>query len=140
MIRAQYHNRIEVVRGKVVRYVQAVWPATRTHSAGKLDVYRVDEDGNQEVRNLCYIPISGYMVEYPELVQPWATPLMNVRKFSEQSYGFFDDMDVKDVTETITQIHPEFKYTLQKAGHYTLTQAMNLLIEWKVNPKTELLV
>lgn len=143
MIRAQYHNRIEVVREKVVRYVQAVWPATRTHSAGKLDVYRVDEDGNQEVRNLCYMPISGYMVEYPEkrkLVQPWATPLMNVRKFSEQSCDFFDDMDVKDVTETITQIHPEFKYTLQKAGHYTLTQAMNLLIEWKVNPKTELLV
>lgn len=143
MIRAQYHNRIEVVRGKVVRYVQAVWPATRTHSAGKLDVYRVDEDGKQEVRNLYYTPISGYMVEYPEkrkLVQPWGTPLMNVRKFSEQSCDFFDDMDVKDVTETITQIHPEFKYTLQKADHYTLTQAMNLLIEWKVNPKTELLV
>ncbi|WP_298767503.1 PcfJ domain-containing protein [uncultured Fibrobacter sp.] len=143
MIRTQYHNRIEIVRGKVFRYVRAVWPATRSHGAGEIDVYRLDEDGNQQVRNLCYIPISGYMVDFPDKgrkVENWATPIMNVRRFSEDGYGFFDDMDVNDVYDTITRVHPEFKYTLQKADHYTLTQAMNLLIEWKVNPKTELLV
>lgn len=143
MIRAQYLNRIEIVRGKVFRYVRAVWPATRSHGAGEIDVYRLDEDGNQQVRNLCYIPISGYMVDFPDKgrkVDNWATPIMNVRRFSEDGYGFFDDMDGNDVYDTITRVHPEFRYTLQKAGNVSITHAMNLLIEWKLNPKTELLV
>lgn len=142
MVRAQYHNHIRVEDGHVVRYVCAVWPDTRRREGGELDVYRIYDDGREEARNLCYIPICGYMVDPPEKGEkpyPWSRLLLNSRAFRNDNYSFFDDW-AKEGLEKMVKTYPEFKYTLQKAGEVRLAEAMRLLIDWIRNPKTELLV
>ena len=142
MVRAQYHNHIRIENGHVVRYVCAVWPATRKREGGELDVYRIDDEGHEEVRNLCYIPICGYMVDPPEKgykPYPWSVPCVNCRAFREENFCFFDWF-AKEGKEKMVEAYPEFRYTLQKAGEVRLAEAMRLLIDWKKNPKTELLV
>lgn len=142
MVRAQYHNHIRIENGHVVRYVCAVWPATRKREGGELDVYRIDDEGREEVRNLCYIPICGYMVDPPEKgykPYPWSVPGSNCRAFREENVCFFDWF-AKEGKEKMIEVYPEFRYTLQKAGEVRLAEAMRLLIDWKRDPKTELLV
>ena len=142
MVRAQYHNHIRIENGHVVRYVCAVWPATRKREGGELDVYRIDDEGREEVRNLCYIPICGYMVDPPEKgykPYPWSVPGSNCRAFREENVCFFD-WYAKEGKDKMVEVYPEFRYTLQKAGEVRLAEAMRLLIDWKKEPKTELLV
>lgn len=142
MVRAQYHNHIRIENGHVVRYVCAVWPATSKREGGELDVYRIDDEGREEVRNLCYIPICGYMVDAPEKgykPYPWSVPGLNCMAFREENVCFFDWF-AKEGKEKMVEVYPEFRYTLQKAGEVRLAEAMRLLIDWKKEPKTELLV
>jgi hypothetical protein len=142
MVRAQYHNHIRIEDGHVVRYVCAVWPATRKREGGELDVYRIDDEGREEVRNLCYIPICGYMVDPPEKgykPYPWSVTYTSCKAFKEDNVGHFD-WSAKEGLEKMVQVYPEFRYTLQKAGEVRLAEAMRLLIDWKKEPKTELLV
>jgi len=142
MVRAQYRNHIRIENGHVVRYVCAVWPSTRKREGGELDVYRIDDEGREEVRNLCYIPICGYMVDPPEKnckPYPWSVPGVICRAFREENVCFFD-WSAKEGKEKMVEAYPDFRYTLQKAGKTRLAEAMRLLIDWKKNPKTELLV
>ena len=142
MVRAQYHNHIRIENGHVVRYVCAVWAATRKREGGELDVYRIDDEGREQVRNLCYIPICGYMVDTPakgEKPYPWSYPMSNCRSFREDNCSFFDD-SATEAEAKMVEVYPEFRYTLQKAGEVRLAEAMRLLIDWKRYPKTELLV
>ena len=142
MVRAQYHNHIRIENGHVVRFVYAVWPSTHKREGGTLDIYRIDDEGREQVRNLCFIPICGYMVDPPakgEKPYPWSYPMLNLKSFREDNYSFFDDL-ATEAKEKMVEVYPDFRYTLQKAGEVRLAEAMRLLIDWKRNPKTELLV
>lgn len=139
MIRASFTDYITAQCGKVVRYVLASWPATRTHSDGSIEVYRIDEDGKEEIRHLDYRPITGYLVDMDFEDDRWYNISGNCRAMRTGSICFSGQISKKEAADMV-KIHPEFKYTLQKAGTLYPAAAMRLLIAWKKDHKTELLV
>ena len=60
MIKASFTDYISKCKEMVVRYVVATWPATRSHAAGRMTVYREFENGKKQVRRLCYHTIAGW--------------------------------------------------------------------------------
>lgn len=104
-----------------------------------MDVYRIDENGTEYVRdNLYNFCIGGYFVDL-EGRKTWSKIDGGVPGLKSGSC-----MRPEPLTETqkatMVELHPEFKWTLQKAGNVTCARAMTLLMAWKRNPKTELLV
>lgn len=139
MIRADFTDYIAAQYGKVVRYVVATWPATRTHDKGSVEVYKIDEDGNEKVRYLEYIPVCGYMVDLDYRDGSWykiSWGCKALRTGANVRPAWLNESE----REAIIKVHPEFKWTLQKAGAITPSYAMKLLIAWKKDNKTELLV
>ena len=139
MIRASFSDYIAIKDGKVVRYVLASWPATRTHDRGNIEVYKIDEDGNEKVRYLDYRPISGYMVDLDFNDDTWYN-ISGCCKALRTGSNVHSMPLTEDETAYILKVHPEFKWTLQKAGTITPAKAMKLLTAWKKDHKTELLV
>ena len=139
MIRATFTDYIASQDGKVVRYVLASWPATRTHGKGSVEVYYIDEDGKEKVRYLDYRPVCGYMVDLDFKDDTWYNISGSCRALRTGANIYSSPISEKE-TEAILKIHPEFKWTLQKAGQVKPAKAMKLLIAWKKDHKTELLV
>lgn len=138
MIKAKFTDNIAEINGRIVRNVIATWPATRSHGRGSVSVFREFEDGKKQVRKLCYVPISGYMIDDRE-PSTWCKPVLECRALSrgENVYGsYLTDSEV----ETIINVHPEFRYTLKKAGNVNCAKAMLLLQQWLKDRKVELLV
>lgn len=139
MIRADFTDYIAAQDGKVVRYVVATWPATRTHDRGSVEVYKIDEDGNEKVRYLDYSPVCGYMVDLDFKNDAWyniSGSCKALRTGANVHPAWLNESE----REAIIKVHPEFKWTLQKAGAIRPSYAMKLLIAWKKDHKTELLV
>ena len=142
MIRATYSDFITAEDGRIVRHVVASWPATRTHAEGELEVYRMDDEGGEVVRCLCFMPIVGYMVE-PSASREWFPPNINCGAFrnGEICYRTAGYSISERERERILDIYPDFKWTLAKdTHHHSPAYVMRLLMSWKRNPKTELLV
>lgn len=139
MIHAQFTDYIVVQDGKVVRYVEARWPATKTHSAGNVTVYRIDDEGTEKVRYLDYRPICGYMVDLDFEDDTWYNISGSCRALRTGANVCSSPLTEKE-TRGILTVYPEFKWTLQKAGQVNPAQAMKLLIAWKKDYRTELLV
>ena len=138
MIRAEFTDYITAQDGRVVRYVEARWPATRSHKAGRTTVYREFENGKKQVRKLCFHPIAGYMVDEGDL-SSWTSAILECRALSDGYNVYGHDLSEEEIA-TITEAHPEFRWTLQKAGECNCAKAMRLLQQWLKNPKVELLV
>lgn len=138
MIKATFTDYISKYRGKIVRYVVATWPATRSHKAGRTTVYREFENGKKQVRRLCYHPIAGYMVDESDL-SSWTSAILECRALSD-GYNVYGHALRDDEVAIITELHPNFKWTLQKAGECNCAKAMKLLQQWQKNPKVEFLV
>ena len=142
MIRATYSDFITTEDGRIVRHVVASWGATRTHGEGELEVYRMDDEGHEKVRCLAFMPIGGYMVE-PQAPREWAKPIMNCNAFRNgdicyRTGGYSIDDAERD---RILAVYPDFKWTLQKdTHHHSPAYVMRLLIAWKKDNRTELLV
>lgn len=139
MIRAQFTDYIVAQGGKIVRYVKASWPATRSHNRGKVEVYRIDEDGEEKIRYLDYRPVAGYMVDMDFETDEWYNISGNCRALRTGTNVWSTPL-TDDEKDAILTVHPEFKWTLQKAGEVRPAKAMKLLIAWKKDHKTELLV
>lgn len=137
MIRAYFYDYITVEDGKVVRYVEAHWPATKTHTAGNVNVYRIDDDGKEQVRYLDYRPISGYLVDLDFKDDTWYN--VSCRALRTGANVCSLPLTEKE-TRGILTVYPEFKWTLQKAGQVNPAEAMKLLFAWKKDHRTELLV
>lgn len=138
MIKAKFTDNIAEINGRIVRNVIATWPATRSHGRGSVSVFREFEDGKKQVRKLCYVPISGYMIDDRE-PSTWCNPVLECRALSrgDNVYGsYLTDSEV----ETIINVHPDFRYTLKKAGNVNCAKAMLLLQQWLKDRKVELLV
>ena len=138
MIKASFTDYISKCKGMVVRYVVATWPATRSHKAGRTTVYREFENGKKQVRRLCYHTIAGYMVDEHD-ARWWTSPIMECRSLSNGYNVCGHDLSEEEIA-TITEAHPEFRWTLQKAGECNCAKAMRLLQQWLKNPNVELLV
>ena len=142
MIRATYSDFITAEDGRIVRHVVASWGATRTHGNGELEVYRMDDEGHEKVRCLCFMPICGYMVE-PAAPKEWFNPNINCGAFRNgdicyRTGGYSIDDAERD---RILAVYPDFKWTLQKdTHHHSPAYVMRLLIAWKKDHRTELLV
>lgn len=139
MYHAEFTDFITVEDGKVVRYVEARWPATKTHSAGNVTVYRINDDGKEQVRYLDYRPICGYMVDLEFEDDSWYNVSGSCRALRTGANVFSSPLTEKE-TRGILTVYPEFKWTLQKAGQVNPAKAMKLLIAWKKDNRTELLV
>lgn len=139
MYHANFTDFITVEDGKVVRYVEARWPATKTHTAGNVTVYRIDDDGKEQVRYLDYRPICGYMVDLDFEDDTWYNVSGSCRALCTGANVFSSPLTEKE-TRGILTVYPDFKWTLQKAGQVNPAKAMKLLIAWKKDHRTELLV
>lgn len=138
MTRAEFSDYIVNQCGKITRYVVGEFRKTRAHAAGKSEVYRIDEDGIEHVRNLYISMYGGYFVE-PSLRERWCKiegGCPGMKSGSSMHSGRLTDAEKKAIVEA----HPEFRWTLQKAGRISKADAMRILTAWKRNPKTELLV
>lgn len=138
MTRAEFSDYIVNQCGKITRYVVGEFRKTRAHAAGKSEVYRIDEDGIEHVRNLYISMYGGYFVE-PSLRERWCKiegGCPGMKSGSSMHSGRLTDAEKKAIVEA----HPEFRWTLQKAGNISKAEAMRILTAWKRNPKTELLV
>ena len=108
MIRAEFTDYITAQDGRVVRYVEARWPATRSHKAGRTTVYREFENGKKQVRKLCFHPIAGYMVDEGDL-SSWTSAILECRALSD-GYNVYGH----DLSEEETQKRE--KIDLRKMG------------------------
>ena len=70
MTRAEFTDYIVNQCGTITRYVVGEWKKTRSHGSGKSEVYRIDEDGVEYVRNLYISLYGGYFIE-PSLREKW---------------------------------------------------------------------
>lgn len=138
MIKATFTDYISKCKGMVVRYVVATWPATRSHAAGRMTVYREFENGKKQVRRLCYHPIAGYMVDESDL-STWTSAILECRALSN-GYNVYGHALRDEEVANITELHPNFKWTLQKAGECNCAKTMRLLQQWLKDPHVELLV
>jgi hypothetical protein len=141
MHRCSYRHRIENIDGLIVRTVTAVWK-DRT-----LDVYREDESGKQQVRNVYYNGIAGYCVEFPgdpltygggkETLEDWKDPDPRWKYFRNSSRKCF-----KPEIDIILAKYPAFSYTLKKADpkEVSVGNILSLLSVWTRHPEVELLV
>lgn len=137
LIRATYLDRIVVSGKHIYRIVKAVWPKTRSHSAGSTDVYRIRDDGREWCKHLAFSCYNGYMVHEASLDDDrWDEPAYDLKGCRNEKTGEI----TPEETEKILKLHPEFKWTMQKAGAVTRASVMNLLVDWLRNPKVELLV
>ena len=139
MIRATFTDYIASQDGKVVRYVLASWPATRTHDEGNVEVYCIDEDGKEKVRYLDYRPVCGYMVDLDFKDDTWYNISGSCRALRTGANVLSTPLSEEEKA-AILKTHPEFKWTLQKAGEIKPAKAMKILIAWKKDNRTELLV
>lgn len=131
-----YEDRIAVEDGHIVRIVNASWPDRKRYKAGNVDVFRIDDDGNVNVKCLCYTYIGGYFIDTDDDMNEWGEPIISLNAFR---YGRTDMLRKSDY-DLIVSVYPEFKYTLNKALPLNRTSVIELLIAWKKNPKVELLV
>lgn len=138
MIKASFTDYISKCKGMVVRYVVATWPATRSHAAGRMTVYREFENGKKQVRRLCFHPIAGYMVDERDL-SSWTSAILECRALSD-GYNVYGHALTDEEVASITELHPNFKWTLQKAGECNCAKTMKLLQQWVKDPNVELLV
>lgn len=139
MIRAEFTDYITAQDGRIVRYVEARWPATKIRPAGSVTVYRIDDDGQEQIRYLYYAPICGYVVDLDFENDTWYNVSGNCKALRTGANVYSSPITDRE-TDAILKIYPEFKWTLQKAGKVNPAQATKLLIAWKKDPRTELLV
>jgi len=135
-------NRIRNVRGKIIRTVTAEWKDKL------LDVYREDEDGNEECRNLYYQQIAGYCVAFPgermkysgslEIIESWG-------KCRHTKVGFLGFQVATDEDKkAVLAKYPDFRYTIEKYERRNHSISCGLLMGflrvWKSHKEMETLV
>ena len=139
-IRCSYFDSIRTVGGKLVRAVYATWDSKR-HGHGSFEVYRIDTDRKERVRNMDYNFYSNYMFRDPkDGIEKWGEPVFELTAFKE---GWSHPITENEIG-MMKSVYPDFKWTLDKAikrfNVVTLAFAFRLLIEWKTNSKVEYLV
>ena len=138
MTRAEFSDYIVNQCGNITRYVVGEWKKTRSHGSGKSEVYRIDEDGVEYVRNLYISIYGGYFIE-PSLREKWCS-IEGGCPGLKKGTAMLSLPLTEAEKAAIVEAHPEFRWTLQKAGRISKADAMRILSAWKKNPKTELLV
>lgn len=142
MHRFEALNRIRNVRGKIIRTVTAEWKDKL------LDVYREDEDGNEECRNLYYQQLAGYCVAFPGEMMKYSGSLEILEgwgKCEHHKAGFLGfQVATDDDKKAVITKYPDFRYTIEKYERRNRRISCGLLIAflrvWKGNKAMETLV
>lgn len=139
-IRCDYIDRIGIVGGKLVRTVSAVWNSKK-HGQGKFDVYRIDQDGKERVRNMDYNIYNTKMFRNPkDGIERWGTPVVDLESFKCGYTHVVTDEEIVKMKECF----PDFKWTFDKCikriGIVPLSFAFRLLLAWRKNKNVEYLV
>ena len=137
MHNCQYTDRIEMQRGQLTRIVTAHWKDK------SLDVYKRDETGRDQVRNLYSCMMGGYGVAFPgektysrypdiQSLDPWSKPIININSLRCEAATFRS-------LGLVTEKYPDFRYVLQKC-ELTSDEIIRVLPIWKKHPEVELLL
>ena len=139
-IPTEWIDRIEVQQGKIVRVLKAIW---YDHA---IDVYRENEDGEAQKRNLYTNIYRGYCVAFPGLPMysysrksdppAYEENWENLPKPKDFGGGKLTEYDKAEVC----RIHPSFQYVFKKYEITKRWQLMEILVMWKKHPELELIL
>lgn len=144
MIRCIFEDRLEIIKGHVVRVVNASWSENRRRGIkeGRMDIFREYDDGREEVRNLAYSPMSGYLL-YDTVPERWSKPCINVRalKVPEiSSNKVFTNISAEE-REMVERTHPGFRWFMSKIldrrPGTTCAEVFEFLKAWILWPECE---
>lgn len=138
-------DRLEIKSGKITKITTAIYKDK------SLDVYSEDEDGKALCRNLWRSSYSGYCVAFPGeriysgngSVWYYGDSIATLEDWSETKPLSVSEARelTSDELKTITAVHPEFKYVLNKwSGYKTGATVLKALQIWKNNKAFELLI
>ena len=136
----KWTDRLEIQNGHVVRVLTAEWYEER------LDVYRENDDGLSQKRNLYRCMYFGWSVAFPGLPM-----FAHSRKSDPPAYlenweslpkymcfggGLLTDRE----REMVCEVYPDFKYLLKKFNVERRYELMEILVMWKKHPELELIL
>lgn len=135
MHKCKMHDFIICEDGKITRIVNAEYRDL------SLACYKENEDGRFFVRNI-YYGTYGYYVNFPGERLPYSIEREGLHDWCEcselgihaQSRNLCDEEK-----EMILELHPDFRYVMQKYRCDT-SNVVSILSVWKKNPKIELLL
>ena len=136
----KWTDRLEIQNGHVVRVLTAEWYEER------LDVYRENDDGESQKRNLYRCMYYGWCVAFPGLpmyahsrkadppayLENWES----LPKYMDFGGSFLTERD----KETVCKVYPDFKYLLKKFKIERRYELMEILVMWKKHPELELIL
>ena len=88
-------------------------------------MFREFENGKKQVRRLCFHPLAGYMIDNSDS-RWWCNAIMDCNALSNGDNVYGHALSGEEIA-TITEAHPNFRWTLQKAGDCNCAKAMKLL-------------
>jgi len=144
MIRCIFEDRLEIIKGHVVRVVNASWSENRRRGIkeGRMDIFREYDDGREEVRNLAYSTMGGYLL-YDTVPERWSKPCINVRalKVPEiSSNKVFTNISAEE-REMVERTHPGFRWFMSKIldrrPGTTCAEVFEFLKAWILWPECE---
>lgn len=144
MIRCIFEDRLELIGGHVARVVNASWSENRRRGIkeGNMDIFREYDDGREEVRNLAYSCMGGYLL-YDTVPERWSKPCINVLalKVPEVSSNkIFTNISAEE-RNMVEQAHPGFRWfmakILDRRPGVTCCEVFEYLKAWLLWPECE---
>lgn len=139
--RCSFSDRIrKAPDGQLVRIISASWNGKR-YGKGEMDVYRIYEDGREEVRNLAFVPISGYVLDSLVPERTYGKPIFECNGVKKRSCCEIDSIG----EATVKERYPMFRWMFDKAKTQRENSISNfsvweLLKAWKRWPDCERLL
>ena len=138
MHKCNFTDRIEIQRGLLTRIVTAHWKEK------SLDVYKRDETGREQSRNLYLCMMWGYGVAFPgekiysrfndiQSLDPWSKTTISVNSPLGCGIPSFRSLGL------VTEKYPDFRYVIQKCK-LNSDEIIRVLPIWKSHPEVELIL
>ncbi|MBQ3778839.1 MAG: hypothetical protein II835_12345, partial [Fibrobacter sp.] len=109
--RCSFSDRIrKAPDGQLVRIISASWNG-KLYGKGEMDVYRIYEDGREEVRNLAFVPISGYVLDSLVPERRYGKPVIECNGVKKRSCCEIDSIG----EATVKERYPMFRWMFDKA-------------------------
>ena len=135
MHKCKWHDFITCEDGKITRVLNAEYRDL------SLNCYKENEDGKFFVRNV-YYGSYGYYVSFPGERLMYSIELEGLQEWAEcNELGIYSQSRnlCDEEKEMILELHPDFRYVMQKYRCDT-SNVVSILSIWKKNPKIELLL
>ena len=145
MIRCIFQDRLEIIGRHVVRVVNARWNGSRRTGTKEvdMDVFRQYDDGREEVRNLAFSNMCGYLL-YDTTPEEWGSPVIKVAALCTPAYDssnkVFTNISAEE-REMIERRYPGFRWfmakILDRRPGVTCCEVFEYLKAWLLWPECE---